>query len=584
MSMSSKLYSAAIQTEEDVVSVRRKAREIAALLGYDLNEQTRIATAVSEVARDAFSHAGGGAAEFSLDTDTRWFTIRISSKRRGEHDLRRLLGGDSPGAMALAGAQRLMDSFQIESDGDQGSVVELRKRLTAKAPVAHQSVAKVTTAIAKAAPNGVMEELRHENRELLRVMEELVARQEDLARLNAELEHTNRGVVALYAEIDEKAEKLRRADQMKSRFLSHMSHEFRTPLTSVMALSRLLSDEVDGKLSPEQHKQAMFIRKSAESLLEMVNELLDLARLEAGKGIVRPTRFTVTELFAALQGVLRPLRGVLRPSTGPTDVDLVLEEAPGIPELYTDETKVAQILRNFVSNALKFTERGKIQVGAEWNPAGKSVMFSVSDTGIGIAPGNLDAIFQEFAQIETRLQQKVAGTGLGLPLAKGLAELLGGSVSVKSTLGEGSTFYAEIPLEYPMAEAPPEDLHPAVLLIDDEEVSRYLVRQALGPSLSSIEASSGRAGIEMARSRHPRAILLDLNMPQTNGFEVLQELKADPASRDIPVVILTGQALTREQLEALHGRVAGVLSKELLSQPDGPERLRMALTEGYNPQ
>ncbi|MGA7234752.1 MAG: ATP-binding protein [Bryobacteraceae bacterium] len=582
--MSSKLYSAAIQTEEDVVSVRRKAREIAALLGYDLNEQTRIATAVSEVARDAFSHAGGGAAEFNLDSDTRWLTIRISSKRRGEHDLRRLLGGDSPGAMALAGAQRLMESFHIESDGNQGSVVELRKRLTAKAPAAPRSVAKVTAEIAKAAPYGVMEELRHENRELLRVMEELLARQEDLARLNAELEHTNRGVVALYAEIDEKAEKLRRADQMKSRFLSHMSHEFRTPLTSIMALSRLLTDEIDGKLSPEQHKQAMFIRKSAETLLEMVNELLDLARIEAGKGIVRPTQFTVAELFAALQGVLKPLRGVLHPSTGPADVDLIWVEALGIPELYTDETKVAQILRNFVSNALKFTERGKIVVRAEPGESGRSVVFSVSDTGIGIAPGNLDAIFQEFAQIETPMQQKAAGTGLGLPLAKGLAELLGGTVSVKSTLGEGSTFYAEIPLEYPMAEGRPEELHPAVLLIDDEEVSRYLVRQALGPSFSSIEASSGRAGIELARSRHPRAIILDLNMPQMNGFEVLQELSADPDSREIPVVILTGQALTREQLEALNGRVAGVLSKELLSQPDGPQRLRMALTEGYNLQ
>jgi signal transduction histidine kinase len=583
--MSSTLYSAAIQTEEDVVSVRRKAREIAALLGYDLNEQTRIATAVSEVARDAFSHPGGGSAEFGVDTASRWLTIRIICKKRGEYELERLLrGDDSPAAMALAGAQRLMDGLHVESDGNKGSVVRLQKRLTAKALATPQSVARIAAEIAKASPDGVMEELRQENRELMRVMEELVARQQDLARLNAELEHTNRGVLALYAEIDEKAEKLRLADQMKSRFLSHMSHEFRTPLTSVMALSRLLTDEIDGKLSPEQHKQAMFIRKSAESLLEMVNELLDLARIEAGKSVVRPTRFTVSELFAALQGVLKPLRGVLRPLTGTADVDLVWEEAPGIPGLYTDEAKVAQILRNFVSNALKFTENGRIQVSAEGKADGKSVLFSVSDTGIGIAPGHLDTIFQEFAQIETPVQQKVAGTGLGLPLAKGLAELLGGSVSVKSALGEGSTFYAEIPVECPLAEAPPEDSQPAVLVIDDEEVSRYLARQAMGPSLSSIEAASGREGIELARSRHPRVILLDLNMPNMNGYEVLQELRADPACREIPVVILTGQALTREQLDLLNGRVTCVLSKGLLSRPEGPERLRTALAEGYNSQ
>jgi signal transduction histidine kinase/ActR/RegA family two-component response regulator len=582
--MSSTLYSAAIQTEEDVVLVRRKAREIAALLGYDLNEQTRIATAVSEVARDAYSHAGGGSAEFIADTGSRWFTIHVSCKKRSERDLKRLLGGESPGALALAGAQRLMDNFHAESDGHQGSVVTLRKRLPAKALPTPQTVAKLTADIAKTAPSGAMEELRQENRELVRVMEELRARQEDLARLNAELEHTNRGVVALYGEIDEKAEKLRRADQMKSRFLSHMSHEFRTPLTSIMALSRLLSDEVDGPLSPEQHKQTMFIRKSAESLLEMVNELLDLARLEAGKSVVRPTWFTVAEFFAALQGVLKPLRGVLRQLTGPADVDLIFFEAPGIPTLYTDESKVAQILRNFVSNALKFTERGKIEVKAELGESGRSVVFSVADTGTGIAQGHLDAIFQEFAQIEMPVQQRVNGTGLGLPLAKGLAELLGGSVRVESTLGEGSTFYAEIPLAYPFAEAPAPELEPAVLVIDDEEVSRYLVRQALGSSFSSIEASSGRTGIELARSRHPRAILLDLNMPEMNGFEVLEALKADPASQGIPVVILTAQALTREQLQTLNGRVAGVLSKELLAKPDGPERLRMALTEGYNSQ
>jgi signal transduction histidine kinase len=582
--MSSTLCSAAIRTEEDVVSVRRKAREIAALLGYDPNEQTRIATAVSEVARDAYSHAGGSA-EFVADAASRWFIIRISYMKRSEQDLKRLLASDSPGALALAGAQRLIDGFHVESDGNQGAVVSLQKRLAAKALTTPQSVAKVTAAIAKAsAPRSMMEELRQENRELLSVMEELGARQEDLARLNAELEHTNRGVVALYSEIDEKAEKLRRADQMKSRFLSHMSHEFRTPLTSIMALSRLLTDEVDGPLSPEQHKQTMFIRKSAESLLEMVNELLDLARLEAGKSVVRPTWFTVTEFFAALQGVLKPLRGVLRQLSGPSDVDLIFEEAAGIPKLYTDESKVAQILRNFVSNALKFTERGKIVVSAQLGASGKTVIFSVCDTGTGIAPAHLETIFQEFAQIETPIQKTVNGTGLGLPLAKGMAELLGGSVSVKSTLGVGSTFYAEIPLAYPMAEAPPADPEPKILVIDDEEVSRYLVRQALGSSFSAIEASSGRAGLELAKSRHPRVILLDLNMPEMNGYEVLEALKADPESQAIPVVILTAQALTRDQLKTLNERVTGVFSKELLSESDGPERLRAALAEGYNSQ
>ncbi len=214
---------------------------------------------------------------------------------------------------------------------------------------------------------------------------------------------------------------------------------------------------------------------------------------------------------------------------------------------------------------------------------GKTVVFGVSDTGIGIAPENLEAIFQEYAQVDSPVQRRVSGTGLGLPLAKGLAELLGGGVYVKSHPGIGSTFYAHIPLEYcggagaAGALSSRERPEATVLLIDDEEVSRYLVRQALGSSVASIEADSGVAGLALARSRHPRAILLDLNMPQMSGFEVLRQLKTDPVCRDIPVAVLTGQALTREQLETLNGRVTAVISKEMLSRPEGPERLRVAL-------
>ncbi len=577
------LCSAPIRSEEEVVLVRRQAREIAAALGYDANDQTRIATAVSEIARNAFLYGGGGSAEFSCDLEKRVFTIRISDQGRGIADLPRILRGDFQSTtgtgMGLVGAQRLMDDFQVKSAAGKGTVVTLGKHLTTKGPSTSRQLTKIATAASASSPHSALEEIRHENQELLRVMDELRSRQEDLVRLNAELEHTNRGVVALYAEIDEKAEKLRRADVMKSRFLSHMSHEFRTPLTSIMALSRLLIDEMDGKLTPEQRKQASFIRKSAESLLEMVNDLLDLARVEAGKTVVRPVSFTVSNLFAALQGVLKPLRGVIRPLSKPEDVELIFEEIGEIPALYTDETKVTQILRNFVSNALKFTESGEVRVRAQLGAGGESVLFSVSDTGIGIPSAHCDAIFQEFSQIDTPVQRKVAGTGLGLPLAKGLAEVLGGAVRVESMEGQGSTFYAEIPLFFPEeVTAPPVETGQAdILLIDDEEVSRYLVRQALGSSLSSMEASDGMTGIEMARKRKPRAILLDLRMPQMNGFEVLRELKADPSTNGIPVTIMTAQALTNEELAILQGDAAAVISKELLSQPDGAERLRNAL-------
>ena len=189
----------------------------------------------------------------------------------------------------------------------------------------------------------------------MRTLDELRQRQEELARLNRELEDTNRGVVALYAELDERADHLRRADEVKTRFLSNMTHEFRTPLNSILALTRLLLDRVDGELTPEQERQVYFIRKSAENLSELVNDLLDLAKVEAGKIVVRPAEFEVRNLFGALRGMLRPL--LLN-----TSVNLVFEEPDGIPPLHTDEGKVSQILRNFISNALKFTEQGEVRV------------------------------------------------------------------------------------------------------------------------------------------------------------------------------------------------------------------------------
>src|SRR5262249_8775265 len=196
-------------------------------------------------------------------------------------------------------------------------------------------------------------EVQQQNQELLHTLEALRARQDDLIRLNHELEDTNRGVVALYAELDERAEHLRRADELKSRFLSNMSHEFRTPVNSILSLARLLLDHVDGVLTDEQTRQVSYIRTAAEALSELINDLLDLAKIEAGKVTVRPAPFAVSDLFSALRGMLRPLLV--------TDhVALVIDEPGDLPLLNSDEGKVSQILRNFLSNALKFTEQGEI--------------------------------------------------------------------------------------------------------------------------------------------------------------------------------------------------------------------------------
>nr|WP_121185145.1 ATP-binding protein [uncultured Pseudomonas sp.] len=262
--------------------------------------------------------------------------------------------------------------------------------------------------------------------------------QSETAALRDELDETNQGVLALYAELDTQAEQLRQASDLKSRFLSYMSHEFRTPLGSILSVNSLLADELDGPLSPEQHKQVAFVSSAARELSDMVDDLLDLAKIEAGRISISPAWFDMFDLFSALRGMFRPI-------VDASAVDLIFEEPVGLPRLYTDDKKLAQILRNFISNSLKFTTRGEVRVSARLEGADK-VRFAVSDTGIGIAPELHGALFEDFSQVDSPLQKRLRGTGLGLSLCKRFAALLGGEVGMDSKPGVGSTFFVIIPL------------------------------------------------------------------------------------------------------------------------------------------
>ncbi len=269
--------------------------------------------------------------------------------------------------------------------------------------------------------------------------EALETAQRELRALRVELEETNRGVVALYSELDAQAERLREATELKSRFLAYMSHEFRTPINSIRSIARLLTDRLDGPLTPEQERQVTFIQDTATEFAAMVDDLLDLARLEAGRVDISPAWFEMVDLFTALRGMFKPIL------TNP-EVVLVFEEPGDIPTLYTDHQKLSQILRNFISNALKFTPRGEVRVCAR-RTGSAMVTFAVSDTGIGIAPEHHGAVFQDFSQLDSPIQKRLRGTGLGLSLSKKLALLLGGDVGLQSELGKGSTFTVTIPVQ-----------------------------------------------------------------------------------------------------------------------------------------
>lgn len=704
--MSLPILSAEIRFESDTVNARQRARQIARLLGFDPQDQTRIATAVSEIARNAFNYAKGGRVEFQVEGATRpqLFVIRVIDRGGGIANVEEILEGryESHTGMGLGivGSRRLMDRFQIEATPGGGTTVVLTKIIPKRAPLITDSdLAGIAAALAAERPEEPIQELQFQNQELLRALDEIRLRQQELIEVNRELEDTNRGVVALYAELDEKADHLRRADELKSKFLSNMSHEFRSPLNSILALTGLLREHSDGALTPEQTQQVEYIRRSAQDLLELVNDLLDLAKVEAGKLTARPMEFEVDHLFAALRGMLRPL--LLNRS-----IDLVFDDASNIPPLFTDEGKISQILRNFISNALKFTERGEVRVSAELNERDE-VSISVSDTGIGIAPADQELIFQDFVQIDHPIQRKVRGTGLGLPLSRKLAIFLGGNVEVRSELGRGATFTVRVPrlfrdLAQPEAEEPAQSLPdnslkpvlfvdndrntvtayrsflrgsgfqllqafttrearkilestvpcaivldivlrseetwsfladlkasprtrsipviiasivedqakgfhlgadaylikpverddllrhlnrltvepavPRILIIDDSEADRYVLRQHLRRMRAAVsEESGGMAGIGRASAAKPDLILLDLTMPDMTGFEVLDELKRRPETNTIPVAVITSRVLTQYEKDRLADRCEALIGKETLSEAVTEDAVRRIL-------
>jgi signal transduction histidine kinase len=279
-----------------------------------------------------------------------------------------------------------------------------------------------------------------QERDLNDLRAQLLERDAEMQTLREELAETNKGVVALYAELQDQAERLQQASELKSRFLSYMSHEFRTPLGSIRSLARILLDQMDGPLTSEQEKQVIFMRTSAEELTEMVNDLLDLAKIEAGRITISAAWFELMDLFSALRGMFKPI-------LTNDSVSLVFEEPLNLPRVYTDDKKLSQILRNFISNALKFTLKGEVRVSACALDDG-NVKFSVADTGIGIAKEHQGAIFKDFVQVDSPIQKRLRGTGLGLSLSKKLAELLGGSVSLQSDLGAGSVFSVTLPIRF----------------------------------------------------------------------------------------------------------------------------------------
>ena len=410
---STRILNLGIESPQDVVMVRQRARQLSGLLGFGQQEQVRIATAVSEVARCACRHVYGGRALFELEQAGARRELVVTIRDNGG------AGADRAATRRRAGpgrpAVRHRHHHRAAPDGrlrrqlpgrpcDDG--VDAQGACSRASGSTQAHLAEMGAQLAASPVANSFSEVQQQNQELATALAELRERQDDLLALTRELEDTNRGVVALYAEIEEKAERIRKADEMKSRFLSNTSHELRTPLSSIRALAQLLLDRMDGELSVEQERQIMFIASAASDLSNLVNDLLDLAKIEAGKVQISVAPIDIGNLFSALKGMLRPLA-----QNPKVELHFIVPDAP--VSFMSDESKVAQILRNFISNALKFTEAGQVMVQLAPHPDPDKICFDVSDTGIGISPDHLHLIFEEFSQIEHPLQRGAKGTGLG---------------------------------------------------------------------------------------------------------------------------------------------------------------------------
>jgi CheY-like chemotaxis protein/signal transduction histidine kinase len=399
------------------------------------------------------------------------------------------------------------------------------------------------------------EELRMNNQELLaqqeelrRANQELEAQRLELAERNGQLELTRTG-------LQEKAEELNRVSAYKSQFLANMSHELRTPLNSMLLLSHLLSENEHGNLKDKQVEQLRTIHSAGRDLLELINEVLDLSKIEAGKQDVSLESVELSHFVSYV-------RRLFEATANQKGVALVTELDPAAPaQIVTDRQRVERILTNLVSNALKFTQRGAVtlRIARPGAPnAATSIAFAVSDTGIGIPAAAHERVFAPFEQVQGQTNRGHTGTGLGLPIARESARLLGGDLVLDSSGPGGSTFVCILPeraqdpaarsasspalpkpVEDDRAELRPDE--PYLLIIEDDSVlAEQLVEIAHARRLKAVVVGQGQQGLELARGGKPLGIVLDVKLPDLDGWSVMERLKQDEATRSIPVHFVSG--------------------------------------------
>ena len=414
--------------------------------------------------------------------------------------------------------------------------------------VQHTLSARVEGIIAYVRLQELSAKLELQNRELETQKTELFAQSTELTEQNRELETQKN--------------QLNEANRLKTNFLSNMSHELRTPLNSVIALSGVLNRRLMNKIPADEYSYIEVIERNGKHLLSLINDVLDISRIEAGHEDIEISKFSVNDLVADLQNMIQPQAKL-------KNIELKLKENDKEVFINSDISKCRHIMQNLIGNAVKFTEKGKVEI--EVLQKEDHIEISVVDSGIGISDNNIAHIFNEFRQADATTSRRYGGTGLGLAIAKKYANLLGGTISVKSTPDIGSTFTLILPLKYneenkivetktdfheikpliPLLPAKP-DSSKSILLVDDSEPALIQLRDILEQANYRIlEAHNGSEALGIISANIPDAIILDLMMPEIDGFQVLETIRNAESTANIPVLILTAKQLTKEDLKFL---------------------------------
>ena len=421
-----------------------------------------------------------------------------------------------------------------------------------------------------AAARDITEQKRNEQ-EMAKLNQSLITQSENLSAANRELEtqkmelsSQSLELIEQNTELEMQKKQLGEASRLKTNFLSNMSHELRTPLNSVIALSGVLNRRLENKIPADEYSYIEVIERNGKNLLSLINDILDISRIEAGREEVEITKFNMNSLISDVVAMIKP-------QAERKKINLIHVEKDLNITISNDSKKCEHILQNLIANAVKFTEKGKVEITTHLRK--KHVLITVTDTGIGIDEKHIPHIFDEFRQADGSTSRKFGGTGLGLAIAKKYAHLLGGNITVKSTIGKGSEFTLKLPtiyteenriieddnalfLKYPVKPAPDKAITSSnaktILLVEDSEVSIIQMKDILEENgYQLIIAHNGAEALELISKIIPEAMILDLMMPGIDGFEVLKTIRNADATAHIPVLILTAKHINREELKFL---------------------------------